>query len=271
MRSDNYYVTFCYRNDFIRIHKTSIAALGFPDYIRLLIDNSNRLFAIQPCDIRERDRIRVPKWTDIKSGSVQFHGMAFLERLTKLMGWSEDMTYRITGEVKEDTDGEPYLFFRLDEAREVNAASSEDYDNGRTSNALFSKGGSLENTPGIVFDLTELAIGINCTCLVSLDQPSHIQMLMNPDTEELIIRGVESTEKDAHRIPDVVYDGNAVYGIKGDPLVSMIYDLTGWDKERVYSMAGRKTPDGMRFSLRDAAETNGWERRIITEEYGLHE
>ena len=268
MNSGNFFVTFCYRNDFMRIHKTSIAALNYPDYIRLLIDKKSRLFAIQPCDIRERDKIRVPKWTDIDSSSVEFHGKAFLESVTKLMGWSKDLTYRISGSLEDDA-GKPYLLFRLSDAEEVKSGVTEGNDLHRY--VLFGKGGSLEKNPGIVFDSSKLAIGINGPALTPLDRPTHIQLLLNVDTAQMLIRGVNLTEKDAHRIPSEVYERSAVYGITGDPLVTMIYDFMEWDSTKAYSVKGAETPDGVLFSLKGAGVIDGWERRIISEEFGLHE
>ena len=269
MINNGIYVTFCYRNDFIRIYKTCFGALDFPEYIRLLIDKENRRFGIQPCTIRERDRIKVPKWTGVDSGGVEFHGMAFLESLYEaLMGWDVDATYRAYGECVEE-NGLRYEVFNLDDAEVISGTST-----GRSSErkpGLFEKGGQMGGRAGIVFDLSALGLGISNTCLTGLDCPSHIQMLVNKDTEEMLIRKVSSFEKDAHRVPQRVYEKSATYGIMGDPLITMIYELLRWDKDAAYVTEGRNTPDGVLFSLKDAGKTENWERKVITEEYGLNE
>ncbi len=269
MTNWNICVTFCYRNDLIRIYKTCFKDLLFPEYIRLLIDRENRRFGIQPCTIKERDRIKVPRWTGIDSGGVEFHGMAFLELLYKdVMRWDIDKTYRAYGKCMEE-GGVLYEVFYLDDAEVISSFSP-----GRRVEkkpGLFEKGGRMADRSGIIFDLGSLGLGISQKCLENLDSPSHIQMLLNMDTREMLIRSVSSLEKDAHRIPRKVYEKDATYGIMGDPLISMLYEYMGWDKNISYVTEGRKTPDGILFSLRNADKTDGWEKKVITEEFGMYE
>ena len=91
-------------------------------------------------------------------------------------------------------------------------------------------------------------------------------MLVNRNTCEMILRRVESTEMDAHRIPEYIYDSKAAFGIMGDPLISMIYDFMGWETEKTYAAEGIATRDGVLFSMVDAKIIDGWERRVMTEE-----
>lgn len=269
MANRNICVTFCYRNDLIRIYKTCFKDLGFPEHIRLLIDRENRRFGIQPCTIKERDRIKVPRWTGIDSGGVEFHGMAFLELLYEdVMHWDKDQTYRAYGQCVEEK-GVLYEVFYLDAAEVISGVSPKRSVERKP--GLFEKGGRMADRSGIIFDLGSLGLGISQKCLENLDSPSHIQMLLNKDTREMLIRKVSSLDKDAHRIPNKVYEIDATYGIMGDPLISMLYEYMGWDKKSAYVTEGKKTPDGMLFSLRKADKTDGWERKVITEEYGIHE
>lgn len=262
-------VTFSYRNDLIRIYKTCFKALGFPEYIRLLIDRENQRFGIQPCTIKERDRIRVPKWTGINSGGVEFHGMAFLELLFEdVMHWDKDQTYRAYGQYVEE-NGALYEVFYLDDAEEISTISPKRSVERKP--GLFEKGGRMADRAGIIFDLSSLGLGISQKCLENLDSPSHIQMLLNMDTREMLIRSVSSLEKDAHRIPNKVYKKGATYGIMGDPLISMLYEYMGWDKNIAYVTEGRKTPDGILFSLKNAEKTEGWEKKVVTEDFGMYE
>ena len=245
MANKNICVTFCYRNDLIRIHKTCFKDLGFPEYIRLLIDRENRRFGIQPCTIKERDRIKVPKWTGLDSSGIEFHGMAFLELLFEdVMRWDKEQTYRAYGQCVGE-DSALYEIFYLDDAEIISGISIRRSVEKKP--GLFEKGGRMADRAGIVFDLCSLGLGISQNCLKNLDSPSHIQMLLNKDTREMLIRKVSSFEKDAHRIPNKVYEKDYTYGIMGDPLISMIYEYMGWDKDIAYVTEGKKTADGMLF------------------------
>lgn len=269
MANNDVCVTFCYRNDFIRIYKSNFGALDFPEYIRLLIDRENRRFGIQPCSMMERDRIRVPKWTGIDSGGVEFHGMAFLEVLYEdVMRWDIEQTYRAYGECIEE-NGVRYEVFNLDDAEVISGPSYSRTTEGKP--GLFEKGGKMAGCIGMVFDLPSLILGISQSCLRALESPSHIQMLVNQDTGEMIIRGATPLAKDAHRIPSKAYEKALTYGIMGDPLISMIYELLDWNKGVTYVTEGSKTPDGVLFGLKSASMIDDWDRKVITEEFGMHE
>ena len=267
MKNSDICVTFSYRNDIIRIHKASIAALGHPEYIRLLINKKGRQLAVQPCGAEERDKIQVPWLSDEDSRSIEFHGMAFLEVVTDIMGWEKGLTYRVKGECIERPAGR-YILFNLDRAETPDSWVKEQPEEGPVV-ALFSKDGLLDDCAGIVFDMEKHCIGINGLTLEALGRPDRIQMLVNQKTGEMILRTTAQMEKDSYRIPAEVYERGAVYGIEGEILISMIYQMMGWKGRQIYAVDGGMTASGVLFPMKEAVSVEGWERKVITEEYGL--
>lgn len=91
-------ITFCYRRGRIHIHRSVVASMQNPAYIRLLIHREKRVVIIQPCDEKERDAIKVPQKGEGRYSSVFINSMALLTSITELMGWSKKRTYRVAGE-----------------------------------------------------------------------------------------------------------------------------------------------------------------------------
>lgn len=108
-------LTFENRQGRLRIFKSVIAALGKPEYIRLLISKEDRAVAVQESSARDRDAISVLE--KIREGSTGFYvnSRALVEAVSDIMSWSQKKNYRVDGRMSEDG----IIVFLLDEAREL--------------------------------------------------------------------------------------------------------------------------------------------------------
>lgn len=118
-------ITFCYRRGRAIIYKSVITVLGNPDYIRMLINPAERVLIVQVCDQQERNAIEVPR--NLRKDGVSFgiNSVALLESMTRLMGWSKQLTYRVKGELQAESG---LVVFLLDQAVVVNEADGGETD-----------------------------------------------------------------------------------------------------------------------------------------------
>lgn len=110
-------ITFIRRRGRITVYKSVVAALGEPGHIRMLIHPQERILIAQGCDRMERDAIHVPRNLHQDGVSFGINSMALLESLTKLMGWSDHLTYRVKGKPQMSPT---LIVFPLDQSEIVN-------------------------------------------------------------------------------------------------------------------------------------------------------
>jgi hypothetical protein len=91
----------------------------------MLINPEEKVLIAQVCDQKERNSIKVPH--NLRQDGVSFgiHSRALLESMTKLMGWSRQLTYRVRGELQL---GSGFVVFLLDKAEIVNEADGGEMD-----------------------------------------------------------------------------------------------------------------------------------------------
>jgi hypothetical protein len=90
-------ITFSYRRGRTRIHKATIEELGKPTHIHMLFNPENNTLAVQGCEKKERDTIRVPVELFTPHGSFEISSTLFLESIRKRMGWNSNLTYHVRG------------------------------------------------------------------------------------------------------------------------------------------------------------------------------
>lgn len=118
-------ITFCYRRGRAVIFKSVISALGYPHYIRMLINPEEKVVIVQACDKRERNAIEVPRNLNKDGVTFGINSVALLESMTKLMEWSRLLTYRVKGELQVDSG---FVVFLLEKAEVVNETDGGESD-----------------------------------------------------------------------------------------------------------------------------------------------
>ena len=91
-------LTISYRRIKIRIHRSTIRALGFPTHIRLLMNPNDLKLAVQACDKSERRSFKVPKNLFVDSGRFEITSIALLRLILKYTDWEEGKAYKLYGE-----------------------------------------------------------------------------------------------------------------------------------------------------------------------------
>lgn len=98
----------------ITIFKTTIMVLGNPEFYRFLINEENRMFAVQRCDIDTEGALHLPE--DRSCLHYDIKSMDLVRHIYRLCGWNLKRTYRIAG---ESVPGERLVNFDLAKALEV--------------------------------------------------------------------------------------------------------------------------------------------------------
>jgi hypothetical protein len=82
----------------LHIHKTTIKALNFPQYIQLLVERNKKILIIRGCKKKERDCFPVPASLFEKARSrFCLESKLFMEALRIQIGWEQGVVYRIVG------------------------------------------------------------------------------------------------------------------------------------------------------------------------------
>lgn len=97
----------------IRIHKNVLHALGNPEYVLLLVNPVERLFAITVGD-RSDHRAHHISWSAAaRKKSFEIYSSSFMDALRLCSDWDENQAYRIYGKVIEERG---VIQFRVDDA-----------------------------------------------------------------------------------------------------------------------------------------------------------
>ena len=101
----------------IRIYKSTLALLGIPKYVQLLVSPEEMMFAIQGVDNKSRDGHRVSLEAIQPDNSFELYSKAFIRTLCSLVPDLDlGCTYRMTGEV---ISGENAAVFSLGTLQKV--------------------------------------------------------------------------------------------------------------------------------------------------------
>lgn len=79
----------------ITIFKTTLAALGYPEYYRFMFNSSDLRFAIQACSIDDEGAKHMPGVG--RSDHCSIKSMKLVRYIYRACGWNTRLSYRIEG------------------------------------------------------------------------------------------------------------------------------------------------------------------------------
>jgi len=104
--------------------KNAVVKMGKPKYVVLLINEDDKMIAIQICDENEESAIQFAKNT--KSINVRINNKDFLNTLSRLMNWDlKEEGYRVLGEWYES---EQVMIFDLTKVTPIGEKDNENVD-----------------------------------------------------------------------------------------------------------------------------------------------
>ena len=107
----------------IRIHRNTLALLGTPKYIQLLVGPSAKMMAIQGVDTRTRFTHRVNLSALRPDNSYEIYSSLFVSQLLALVTELDaKCTYRLTGEIITEENA---AVFPLNTLQEVDSLEAE--------------------------------------------------------------------------------------------------------------------------------------------------
>ena len=107
----------------IRIHRNTLALLGTPKYIQLLVSPSAKMMAIQGVDTRTRFTHRVNLSALRPDNSYEIYSSLFVSKLLALVtDLDAKCTYRLTGEIITEENA---AVFPLNTLQEVDSLEAE--------------------------------------------------------------------------------------------------------------------------------------------------
>ena len=99
----------------ITIFKTTLKAIGYPEFFHFLFSPEDRVFGIEPCRIDDGGAYRLPE--NIKYDHHDLKSKDLVRFVYQTCGWKKKLTYRIPGE--QITTDSHTVYFDLRKALEV--------------------------------------------------------------------------------------------------------------------------------------------------------
>jgi len=84
----------------ITIFKTTLAALGYPEYYRFMFNSADRRFAVQACSIDDEGAKHMPWVKD--SDHCDIKSMKLVRYIYRTCDWNTRLSYRIAGTAVPD-------------------------------------------------------------------------------------------------------------------------------------------------------------------------
>ena len=81
----------------ITIFKTTLKAIGYPEYFHFLFSPEDLLFGIEPCGIDDGGAYRLPE--NIKDDHHDLKTKNLVRFVYQTCGWKKELTHRIPGEL----------------------------------------------------------------------------------------------------------------------------------------------------------------------------
>lgn len=101
-------------------------------------------------------------------------------------------------------------------------------------------------------------MSIHRGCVLHLENPTHVQILVNSVTKEVLLKPSSEYERDAFLVPDALYERRAAFVINGEDFVRKIRCLMRWRKDNAYRVDGMKMEDSILFPLEKAQALEDW-------------
>ena len=80
----------------ITIFKTTLVAMGYPEFFRFLFSPEDMAFGIEPCEIDDGGAHRLPD--EITREHYDIKSIDLVRFVYRTCGWKKKLTYRIAGE-----------------------------------------------------------------------------------------------------------------------------------------------------------------------------
>ena len=90
--------------------------------------------------------------------------------------------------------------------------------------------------PSILLDFPRNRIRINKSVLKSLNNPTYVRLLINPDTRSIAIEACDDTEPRKHRIPSYVKNSKQCFEIRSMSFFEQLAIHTQWDTHLRYKV-----------------------------------
>jgi hypothetical protein len=107
-------------------------------------------------------------------------------------------------------------------------------------------------------------MSIHRGCILHLGMPTHVQILINSSTKEVLLKPSSEYERDAFLVPDTIYERKAAFGINGQDFLDKIASLMNWRKGNAYRVDGLKMEGSVLFSLDKAQSLADWQEELVT-------
>ena len=89
-------ISFNIKTGRITIFKTTLVAMGYPEYFRFLFSPEDLVFGVEPCRIDDGGAQRLPD--EITREHYDIKSIDLVRFVYKTCGWRKKLTYRIAGE-----------------------------------------------------------------------------------------------------------------------------------------------------------------------------
>lgn len=99
----------------IRLFKTTLQAMGYPEHYRFLFNPEDRMFAVEACGIDDEGANRLPD--EFPRDHYEIKCMGLVRFVFQTCGWQKKLTYRIPGEVYSPDSH--LVYFDLQKAYEI--------------------------------------------------------------------------------------------------------------------------------------------------------
>ncbi len=108
-------ISFSIQSGRITIFKTTLVAIGYPEYYRFLFSPDDLVFGIEPCGIDDGGAHRLPE--KLKYDHYDIKSKDLVRFVYQSCEWTKKLTYRVPG-VRETPDSHT-VYFDLRQALEV--------------------------------------------------------------------------------------------------------------------------------------------------------
>lgn len=89
-------ITFSIRRGRVLIHKSTLRELGWPSFVRFLVNRRDRKVAVQACEAIDRDSYKIGGFV-VSENQCEISSCNFLRIVYQLCDWEEGLNYRLEG------------------------------------------------------------------------------------------------------------------------------------------------------------------------------
>ena len=117
----------------------------------------------------------------------------------------------------------------------------------------------LNDMTYITFHCRYGQLSIHRGCIEKMGKPVYIQILVNPEVKQLLLRISDEQQKNSFAVSERLYSAKADFGINGVEMVEKFRKLMGWKKQCAYRVEGTLIDNHMmHFKLDTATGSDDW-------------